>query len=82
MAWWATPQLAQLHPCSPPLLLLLRLLRRWPSMHEGLMPYRHRLRIQVRATQCKAPEGRTYWSDSVELDATVGGAGAFWVVTY
>jgi hypothetical protein len=43
-------------------------------MHGGLQLHRHRLKIQVRATQCKAPEGRTYWSDSVELDATVGGA--------
>lgn len=47
---------------------------RWPSMHGGLLLHRGRLRLQVRATQCRAPEGRTYWSDSVELDAAVGGA--------
>ena len=33
-------------------------------MAGGLQGGRHRLRLQIRATQCKAPFGRTYWSDS------------------
>ena len=33
-------------------------------MQGGLQATRHRLRLQLRATHCKAPSGRTYWSDS------------------
>eukprot|EP00887_Chlorella_sp_A99_P007395 scaffold2.g7395.t1 len=46
----------------------------WPSMQGGLRLHKQCLRLQVRATQCKAPFGRTYWSDGVELDALGGAA--------
>ncbi|PSC70464.1 Methionine gamma-lyase isoform A [Micractinium conductrix] len=47
---------------------------RWPSIQGGLQPHRQRLRLEIRATQCQAPPGRTYWSDPVELDALGGAA--------
>lgn len=43
-------------------------------MQGGLRLHKQRLRLQVRATQCKAPFGRTYWSDPVELDGLGGAA--------
>ena len=43
---------------------------------EGQPPIglRRHAPLPAAVLQCKAPEGRTYWSDSVELDTTVGGA--------
>ena len=44
-------------------------------MQGGLRSHRpRRLRLQIRATQCQAPPGRSYWSDPVELDALGGAA--------
>jgi hypothetical protein len=37
-------------------------------------PWGPRLRLQVRATQNKAPHGRSYWSDALDLDPLAGGA--------
>jgi hypothetical protein len=48
---------------------------RWPAMAGGLHSGAHRLRLQLRATQAKAPPGRTFWSPAAELDA-LGGAAA------
>lgn len=49
-------------------------LRRWPSMQGGLLPYRRRVRMQLRASNMRAPFGRTYWSDPVQLDSLGGAA--------
>ena len=42
---------------------------RYSSMVGGPQPGAHRLRIQLRASPCAAPPGRTFWSSPVQLDA-------------
>lgn len=43
-------------------------------MQGGLLPYRRRVRIQLRASNMRAPYGRTYWSEPVQLDSLGGAA--------
>jgi hypothetical protein len=38
------------------------------------LPYRRRVRLQLRASSMHAPWGATYWSDAVQLDALGGAA--------
>ena len=43
-------------------------------MAGGALPYRRRVRLQLRASSMRAPWGATYWSDAVQLDALGGAA--------
>lgn len=43
-------------------------------MQGGMLPYRRRVRMQLRASRDMAPLGRTYWSDPVQLDSLGGAA--------
>lgn len=43
-------------------------------MQGGALPYRRRVRLQLRASNMRAPYGLTYWSDPVQLDSLGGAA--------
>ena len=44
----------------------------WPSMASSMVTGGHRLRLQVRAASMKAPIGRTFWSQPIDLDPSGG----------
>jgi len=52
----------------------------WPTMQGGLVGLQSERRgggglsIQVRAAFSKAPLGKSYWSDSIDLESSLGGA--------
>ena len=46
----------------------------WPSMQGGFPLQRRKLDLQLRASQIRAPPGRTLWSSPVHLDALGGAA--------